>query len=287
MARSTRRVAPIPSFLILLLSLTLVASPTEALPVEPVGDLLANSTGTLTDPLDPVLDPITGTLPDPLDPSLVDKDCKDFDSQLEAQTAFLAAGGPALDPLGLDLDGDGVACEWLPGPFSDDTTPSDPSPDGSATTTGGAGTTSGGSTTSATTLRQRARVLSVIDGDTIRVRLANGRRKAVQLIGIDAPEVRGTAECGGKRAAASMRRLAPRGIRVVLVSDSTQPRADRHGRILRYVTRAGKDLNRSQVARGWATVQVRRGDPFKRVATYRGAQRSARADDRGIWRRCR
>ncbi len=38
-----------------------------------------------------------------------DKDCPDFTSQAEAQAAFDAAG-PG-DPLGLDRDGDGVACE--------------------------------------------------------------------------------------------------------------------------------------------------------------------------------
>ncbi|MDP5307320.1 hypothetical protein [Paracoccus spongiarum] len=34
-----------------------------------------------------------------------------------AQMAFLAAGGPRLDPLGLDPDGDGFVCGWDPAPF--------------------------------------------------------------------------------------------------------------------------------------------------------------------------
>lgn len=34
-----------------------------------------------------------------------------------AQTAFIKAGGPAKDPLGLDPDGDGYACGWDPTPF--------------------------------------------------------------------------------------------------------------------------------------------------------------------------
>lgn len=34
-----------------------------------------------------------------------------------AQTAFIKAGGPQQDPLGLDPDGDGYACGWDPAPF--------------------------------------------------------------------------------------------------------------------------------------------------------------------------
>ncbi len=35
----------------------------------------------------------------------------------QAQRAFLAAGGPAADPRGLDPDGDGFACAWDPTPY--------------------------------------------------------------------------------------------------------------------------------------------------------------------------
>ncbi len=34
-----------------------------------------------------------------------------------AQRAFLAAGGPQVDKLGLDPDGDGFACSWDPSPY--------------------------------------------------------------------------------------------------------------------------------------------------------------------------
>lgn len=39
---------------------------------------------------------------------------RDADS---AQRAFLAAGGPEDDKLGLDPDGDGFACQWDPAPY--------------------------------------------------------------------------------------------------------------------------------------------------------------------------
>ena len=34
-----------------------------------------------------------------------------------AQAAFIARGGPAVDPLGLDPDGDGFVCGWDPAPY--------------------------------------------------------------------------------------------------------------------------------------------------------------------------
>ncbi len=111
----------------------------------------------------------------------------------------------------------------------------------------------------------------------------------MRLIGIDTPETHrpGTPiECGGPRASRSMHRMADRR-RVTLVTDPTQDRYDRYGRLLAYAIRGRVDLNRAQVRGGWAKVYVYGGVPFKRVATYRRAAASARSEDRGVWRRCR
>lgn len=43
--------------------------------------------------------------------------CAKFTSPDLAQEAFLAAGGPERDKLGVDPDGDGFACSWDPRPF--------------------------------------------------------------------------------------------------------------------------------------------------------------------------
>lgn len=202
-----------------------------------------------------------------------DMDCGDFASQKAAQIFFLNNGGPSQDPHRLDSEGDGIACESNPGPYYYGTSLPD-----SGTTT---------SEPTQTVLKQRARVVKVVDGDTIDVRLASGKTKRVRLIGIDTPEVYGGLECGGKKASASMRRLTPIGTRVVLVSDPTQDRVDRYGRLLRYVMKSGRDMNRAQVNRGWATVYVYDNNPFRRVSGFRKAQRSAEANGRGIWSLCR
>jgi hypothetical protein len=43
--------------------------------------------------------------------------CGRYASADDAQRAFLAAGGPQIDRLNLDSDGDGFACRWDPAPY--------------------------------------------------------------------------------------------------------------------------------------------------------------------------
>ena len=73
---------------------------------------------------------------------------------------------------------------------------------------------------------------------------------------------------------------------MLLVSDNTQDAKDRYGRLLRYVMKSGKDVNRMMVARGHARVDVYDHKPFKRVRTYNAAQTAAKRNDRGLWRVC-
>ena len=48
------------------------------------------------------------------DPRSLPPDCGRYASDDLAQEAFLMAGGPQVDMLGLDPDGDGFACGWNP-----------------------------------------------------------------------------------------------------------------------------------------------------------------------------
>ena len=95
-----------------------------------------------------------------------------------------------------------------------------------------------------------ARVVRVIDGDTIEARL-RGKKRDVRLIGIDTPEVFGGEECGGAEASESMRDLLSRGTRITLIRDRSQDNRDAFGRLLRYVERRGRDVGKRQIARGW------------------------------------
>ena len=52
-----------------------------------------------------------------------DANCTDFATQAAAQSYYIAHGGPAQDPDGLDADHDGIACESRPCPCSTATAP--------------------------------------------------------------------------------------------------------------------------------------------------------------------
>lgn len=49
----------------------------------------------------------------PYDPFGPDRDCSDFDSQVQAQAFYEAAGGPEKDPHRLDGNNDRIVCEGL------------------------------------------------------------------------------------------------------------------------------------------------------------------------------
>ncbi len=189
-----------------------------------------------------------------------DYDCSDFSTQAQAQKWLLPG-----DPHGLDGEGDGVACESLPCPCS-------------TALPGG-----GKKQKPKKVIRFSARVSGVVDGDTIDVRKPNGRTERIRILGIDTPEIYGGIECGGRAASALMKRLA-RG-RVKVKTDRKQPKRDRYGRLLAYVSRGGTDLGRRMLSRGRAKVYVV-GSRFSRFKSYRSAERIARSDSRGSWGTC-
>jgi endonuclease YncB( thermonuclease family) len=120
------------------------------------------------------------------------------------------------------------------------------------------------------------------------VEFRNGREESVRLIGIDTPELAhfgDPEECGAARATAALERFIGRKVR--LRRDFTQDARDRYGRLLRYVdtARGGKDIGRSQIARGLAAVYVFE-DPFDRLRSYQRAADTAREARRGLWSAC-
>lgn len=132
----------------------------------------------------------------------------------------------------------------------------------------------------------RAHVVRVTDGDTLRVRLADGSEEYVRVLGIDTPEVHEQVECGGRDASAAMAALTPVGSAVVLESDPTQGDRDRYDRLLRYVERKGRDVGKAQIASGHAQVFVFRDDPFRRSDAYRKVENRAERLGSGLWASC-
>jgi endonuclease YncB( thermonuclease family) len=129
---------------------------------------------------------------------------------------------------------------------------------------------------------ERGVVTEVVDGDTLWVRLASGRREKVRLIGVDAAE-RGA--CFAAQAGARARQLAL-SKQVTLRGDRTQATRDRYGRLLAYVwIPGGRDLGYQLIAGGYAKVYVY-GNPFQRVSAYRGAESRAKSARTGSWKAC-
>lgn len=94
-------------------------------------------------------------------------------------------------------------------------------------------------------------------------------------------------ERGANLATDNLRRLAPRGRRVLLKTDPTQPMFDRYDRLLAYPRLPnGRQLNESQITRVWAKVLVV-GQRFQQYGSFKRAARRASRADRGAWGLCR
>lgn len=137
----------------------------------------------------------------------------------------------------------------------------------------------------------RGSVVYVSDGDTIGVRLS-GTVRRVRLLGIDAPETKDPDEpvaCYGSESSARANALMPRGTPITLVTDPTQDRIDKFGRLLAYAFPTGQPLpiNQQLIADGAARVYVyRRNRPPIRIGAFRRAERAAKAAKRGLWGAC-
>jgi endonuclease YncB( thermonuclease family) len=215
-----------------------------------------------------------------------DRDCDEFPNQAAAQTFFVEQGGSASNNFDdLDADHDGIACEDNPCPCSTDAGPAPtapapiPEPAPAPEPTPEAGVPTGN--------RLPVTVVRDVDGDTVFVRYSDGAEGYVRLLGVDTPEdarPHYPVECGARRAAASMRRVAV-GRRATLVTDPTQDRFDRYGRLLAYLHVGGRDLDKVQIRDGWGYVYDHH--PFKRERGFRKAEAAAEREGLGVWRRCR
>lgn len=140
-----------------------------------------------------------------------------------------------------------------------------------------------------------ATVVRVVDGDTLVVRLGDGRSARVRLIGVDTPEVhdpdklRREAENSG-RDMATIRALGLRataftkkqlaGRRIEIERDVTV--LDRYGRTLAYVWLGDELYNVVLVREGYANL-ITLPPNVKYAGTLAACYRSARAARRGLW----
>jgi micrococcal nuclease len=123
-------------------------------------------------------------------------------------------------------------------------------------------------------------VVSVVDGDTIKVRVG-GTTERVRVIGIDTPEL-AQRECYAQQAASRMQSLV-QSKKVRLVRDRTQDDRDRYGRLLRHVQLTdGRQVARVLIAGGFGE-EYTYDRAYAGQAAYRAAERAARDAGKGIW----
>ncbi|WP_379742920.1 lamin tail domain-containing protein [Halopenitus salinus] len=149
--------------------------------------------------------------------------------------------------------------------------------------------------------RTRVTVIEVVDGDTMHVRLPDGSRDTIRLLGVDTPEVGDgnvdpaewegipddeagrtwLAAWGDRASVHAETRLAGEDVYV-----ETDPTADYRGsydRLLVYVYRnesARTSFNRRLIDEGYARLYE---SEFERRSAYRSAETAAREDGVGAW----
>jgi micrococcal nuclease len=125
------------------------------------------------------------------------------------------------------------------------------------------------------------KVIHVIDGDTVRVRFADGRESKVRLLGIDSPEMGDRRETVRIQAHLAKRftfyHLYRKDVRLSYDWD----REDDYGRILAYLWK-GRDLfNEKIISEGFAFAYRRH--PYKRQKEFILLEAEARRNHLGLW----
>ena len=142
-----------------------------------------------------------------------------------------------------------------------------------------------------------AEVVEVVDGDTVKVELANGSRDTVRLLGVDTPEVHAEntpeefeeipeTEAGrnclrrwGERASSfAKERLL--GETVTLSFDANEPRRGYYGRLLAYIHVGGNSFNYALITEGLARVY---DSEFQYGERYDAAESAAMDANVGLW----
>lgn len=137
-------------------------------------------------------------------------------------------------------------------------------------------------------LPSSARVVEIVDGDTVLVAI-DGGRETVRLIGIDTPETKKPAtpvECFGPEATEFLTSLIPPGTNVELHRDIES--RDHFGRLLAYLFRRADGLfvNREILIKGFArTLSIPPNTTYS--GDFDEVASRARRENEGLWQACR
>ncbi|HDX9576865.1 TPA: thermonuclease family protein [Bacillus pseudomycoides] len=129
-----------------------------------------------------------------------------------------------------------------------------------------------------------ATVLKNIDGDTLKVKLENGKEETVRFLLVDTPETKHPrlgVQPFGPEASAFTKKYASEGKKIQLELDVSE--REKYGRLLAYVWIDGQMLNRLLIEQGLARVAYVYAPNTKYVDYLREFQTKAQANKKGIW----
>lgn len=133
-------------------------------------------------------------------------------------------------------------------------------------------------------LRTTAKVVKVVDGDTVTVEI-DGVRETIRIIGINTPETvdpRKPVECFGQEASARAHELLDNQT-VALEAEETQGERDKYDRLLRYIFLSnGSDFGKQMISEGYA-YEYTYATAYTYQQDYRASQLEAESAGRGLW----
>ncbi len=125
-------------------------------------------------------------------------------------------------------------------------------------------------------------VVTVYDGDTIKIRFEDGHERKVRLIGIDCPEIGDPNKKKSLQALLAKRFAFHCLFRKTVELTYESEREDKYGRLLAYVWIEGKLFNEFILNQGFA--EVFWAFPYKLKERFIQVQNAAREHGRGFWR---
>jgi micrococcal nuclease len=133
-------------------------------------------------------------------------------------------------------------------------------------------------------IREKAIVKAVIDGDTFKAEFSNGEVETIRLLLIDTPETVSPnvpEQPYGKEASDFLKRHLIRHS-VVEIEKGIEER-DKYNRLLAYVWRDGKNINKALLEEGLARVAYIYEPNTKYLNEFKRAERKAKEERKGIW----
>ncbi len=131
-----------------------------------------------------------------------------------------------------------------------------------------------------------AYVVRAVDGDTLLVRMGDGRQERVRVIGINAPESvdqKRPMGCYGVEASTRMHELLDG--KDIEVTPEPQDDRDVFGRLLRYISFGGIDIGAEMIREGYAESYCYKY-PHPRCSQYEALERAAVTANVGMWGHC-